>query len=283
VDAEVGAIVSADTQRALDVEIRLLLEAIYQRYQHDFRHYALASLRRRIPRALQHFGADSVSALQGRVLREPAVLRELLAFLTVQVTEMFRDPPFFLALRNEILPRLLTYPTVRIWVAGCSTGEEVYALSVLLREEGVLDRAIVYATDVSPDALATAEAGIYPLDRIARFSASYAAAGGRGSLADHYTAAYGAARFDPTLRQGVVFSDHSLATDQVFAEVQLVTCRNVLIYFDGALQNRAIGLFRDALCDRGYLGLGLGETLRFSDHADAFEPVNASLRLYRKR
>jgi chemotaxis protein methyltransferase CheR len=275
--------VSAGPQSALDVEIRLLLEGIYQRYQHDFRHYAMGSLRRRLPRALEHFGLDTLSALQGRVLRDPAVLRELLPFLTVQVTDMFRDPPFFLALRNEILPRLRTYPTVRIWVAGCSTGEEVHALAILLREEGLLDRAIVYATDVSPDALATAEAGIYPLERVAGFSASYVAAGGRGSLADHYTAAYGAARFDAALRKNVVFSDHSLATDQVFAEVQLVTCRNVLIYFDRALQSRAIGLFRDALCERGYLGLGLGETLRFTDHADAFEAVDASLRLYRKR
>ncbi len=267
----------------LEIEIRLLLEAIYQRYQHDFRHYALASLRRRLPKALEHFSVDSVSALQGRILRDGAAFRELLAFLTVQVSDMFRDPPFFRALREEVLPRLRTYPTVRVWVAGCSTGEEVYALAILLREEGLLDRSIVYASDVSPDALDSAARGIYELDRIAQFSANYAAAGGRGSLSDYYTAAYGAARFDPTLRENVAFTDHSLATDQVFAEVQLVTCRNVLIYFDAALQNRAVGLFRDALCHRGFLGLGLGETLRFTDHGDAFEALNAPLRLYRKR
>lgn len=267
----------------LDIEIRLLLEAIYLRYQHDFRHYALASLRRRVPKALERLGLDSVSALQGRILRDPAAFRELLPFLTVQVSEMFRDPAFFLAVREEVVPRLRTYPTVRVWVAGCSTGEEVYALAILLREEGLLERSIVYASDVSPEALERAERGIYELDRVAQFSASYAAAGGRGSLSDYYTAAYGAARFDPSLRANVVFTDHSLATDHVFAEVQLVTCRNVLIYFDAALQSRAIGLFRDALCHKGFLGLGLGETLRFTDHADAFEPVNASLRLYRKR
>jgi chemotaxis protein methyltransferase CheR len=267
----------------LDIEIRLLLEAIYARYQHDFRHYALGSLRRRIPRALQHLGLESVSALQGRVLRDGAAFRELLSFLTVQVSDMFRDPPFFRALREEVLPRLRTYPTPRIWVAGCSSGEELYALAILLREEGLHERAIVYATDVSPDALERAEKGIYELDRVAAFSANYAAAGGRRSLSEYYTEAYGAVRLDPALRANVVFTDHSLATDQVFAEVQLVTCRNVLIYFDPALQNRAIGLFRDALCHKGFLGLGLGETLRFSAHADAFEPVNAHLRLYRRR
>ncbi len=267
----------------LDLEIRLLLEAIYAKYQYDFRHYALASLRRRLPKAVERLGADSVSTLQGRILRDGAAFRELLPFLTVQVSEMFRDPPFFLALREEVLPWLRTYPTVRVWVAGCSSGEEVYALAILLREEGLLDRTILYASDVSPEALERAERGIYELERVAQFSASYAAAGGRGSLSDYYTAAYGAARFDPALRANVVFTDHSLATDHVFAEVQLVTCRNVLIYFDAALQNRAVGLFRDALCHRGVLGLGLGETLRFTDHADAFEPLNAPLRLYRRR
>jgi chemotaxis protein methyltransferase CheR len=271
------------TASELDIEIRLLLEAIYQRYQHDFRHYALASLRRRVPKALEHFGVESVSALQGRILRDAAAFRELLAFLTVQVSDMFRDPPFFRALRDEVLPRLRTYPTVRVWVAGCSTGEELYALAILLREEGLLERTILYASDVSPHALESAERGIYDLERIAQFSANYAAAGGRGSLSDYYTAAYGAARLDPTLRENVAFTDHSLATDQVFAEVQLVTCRNVLIYFDAALQNRAVGLFRDALCHRGFLGLGMGETLRFTDHADAFEAVDGPLRLYRKR
>ncbi len=164
----------------LDIEIHLLLEGIYRRYQHDFRHYALASLRRRLPKAVAHFGVESLSALQGLVLRDRAAFRELLPFLTVQVSEMFRDPPFFRALRDEVLPRLRTYPTVRVWVAGCSTGEEVYALAILLREEGLLDRSIVYASDVSPDALERAERGIYELERVAQCGANYAAAGGRG-------------------------------------------------------------------------------------------------------
>jgi chemotaxis protein methyltransferase CheR len=267
----------------LDLELRLLLEAIYLRYHHDFRHYALASVRRRVGQALQKLGFASAGELQGAVLRDPAVFEALFPFLTVHVSEMFRDPPFFRALRDDVAPLLRTYPSLKVWVAGCSTGEEVYALAIVLAEEGLLNRALVYASDISPQALQRAEAGIYELDRIAGFSASYLAAGGKGSLSDHYTAAYGAAAFDRALRKNVVFTDHSLATDQVFAEVQLVTCRNVLIYFDHDLQDRALGLFRDALCHRGFLGLGSRETLKFSRHADAFMPFSPEVRIYRKR
>ncbi len=274
---------STPSQGTLDVEIRLLLEAVYHRYQHDFRHYALASLRRRVPRAVTHFGVGTVSELQARVLHDPGAFRELMPFLTVQVSEMFRDPPFFRSLRERVVPWLGTFPSVKVWVAGCSAGEEAYALAILLREEGLLDRTLIYATDVDAEALRRAELGIYELDRLAAWSAAYTAAGGRGSLADHYTAAYQAARLDPSLRAHMVFTDHSLATDQVFAEVQLVTCRNVLIYFDAELQERAVGLFREALAHKGFLGLGMGETLRFSAHAGAFEAVDPKVRLYRRR
>jgi chemotaxis protein methyltransferase CheR len=267
----------------LELELRLLLEAIYLRYHHDFRHYALASVRRRVGQALQKLGYASTGELQAAVLRDPGVFQALFPLLTVHVSEMFRDPPFFRALRDEVAPLLWTYPSLKVWVAGCSTGEEVYALAIVLAEEGLLDRTLVYASDISPQALQRAEAGIYELDRIAGFSASYLAAGGKGSLSDHYTAAYGAAAFDRSLRKNVVFTDHSLATDQVFAEVQLVTCRNVLIYFDHDLQDRALGLFRDALCHRGFLGLGSRETLKFSRHADAFTPFSPEVRLYRRR
>ncbi len=263
------------------IERKLLLEAIYLKYQHDFRHYAGASLRRRLAQALQRFGLATLSQLQDRVLRDPAVFAELLPILTVHVSEMFRDPPFFRAVREQVVPVLATYPSLKIWIAGCSQGEEVYALAILLREEGLLDRALLYASDISPQALAKAEAGIYDVDRIPQFTANYLAAGGRGSLGDHYTAAYGAVAFDRSLRKHIVFVDHSLATDQVFAEVQLVTCRNVLIYFDRELQDRAVRLFRDALCHRGFLGLGSKETLRFSEHADAFVPFAPDVRIYR--
>jgi chemotaxis protein methyltransferase CheR len=282
VDAEV--IGRMDTAPAeFEIELRLLLEGIYLRYQHDFRQYATASLRRRLAAALERFGVPTLSALQERILRDPALFRELLPYLTVQVSEMFRDPPFFRALRERVVPWLRTFPSVKVWVAGCAHGEEVYALAILLREEGLLERTIVYATDISPQALERAEKGIYDLDRIPAFSASYLAAGGRASLSDYYTAAYGAAAMDRSLRANVVFSDHSLATDQVFAEVQLVTCRNVLIYFDAALQERAVRLFRDALGHKGFLGLGAGETLRFSACAGDFEVVDPALRIYRRR
>jgi chemotaxis protein methyltransferase CheR len=266
-----------------DIELRLLLEAIYLRYHHDFRQYATASLRRRLAKALEALGLGTLSALQERVLRDPALFQRLLTFLTVQVSEMFRDPPFFSAFRDEVVPLLRTYPSLKIWVAGCAEGEEVYALAIALREEGLLERTLIYASDISAQALQRAEAGIYALDRIALFSENYVAAGGHASLSDYYTAAYGAAVFDRSLRRSVVFTDHSLATDQVFAEVQVVTCRNVLIYFDKVLQDRAVGLFRDALCHKGFLGLGAGETLRFSEHVDAFEPVVREARIYRKR
>lgn len=270
-------------QGALDAEIRLLLEDIYHRYQHDFRHYALASLRRRVPKAVERLGLTTVSDLHARVLQDPVAFRELMPFLTVQVSEMFRDPPFFRVLRERVVPWLGTFPSVKVWVAGCSTGEEAYGLAIVLREEGLLDRTLIYATDVEPEALRRAELGIYDAGRLAGWSAAYAAAGGRGSLSDHYTAAYDAARFDPALRAHMVFTDHSLATDQVFAEVQLVTCRNVLIYFDAELQDRAVGLFREALAHKGFLGLGMGETLRFGAHAAAFEAVDPSVRLYRRQ
>jgi len=266
-----------------DIEVRLLLEAVHLKYQYDFRHYAMASLRRRLKQAQERLGFRSLSELQGRVLREPALFRELLPYLTVQVSEMFRDPSFFRALRERVAPRLATYPSLRVWVAGCGGGEEVYSLAILLREEGLLARTILYATDISPQALEKAEAGIYELDRLPLYTESYRAAGGKGSLSDYYTAAYGAAAFDKTLRKGVVFSDHSLATDQVFAEVQLVMCRNVLIYFDAELQDRAVGLFHEALTHRGFLGLGAKETLRFTRWAARFDEVSGKDRLYQKR
>jgi chemotaxis protein methyltransferase CheR len=270
-------------ERLFDLEMRLLLEAIYLRWHQDFRSYARSSLKRRLGQALAHFQLRTLSALQERILRDPAAFTELFAFLTIGVSEMFRDPPFFRALREKVLPLLATWPSLKIWVAGCSTGEEVYSLQILLREEGLERRALVYATDIDPQALARAEEGIFAIDRVAGFSAAYLASGGRGSLSDYYAAGSDSVIFDRTLRRNVVFSDHSLATDGVFADVQLVTCRNVLIYFDQDLQERAIGLFRDSLESGGFLGLGAKETLRFSRHASAFSELAPQERIYRKR
>ena len=266
-----------------DIELPLLLEAIHLKYGYDFRRYATSSLKRRFEQALEHFGCRSLSALQERVLREPEVMGGLLAHLTVQVSEMFRDPSFYRSMREKVVPYLRTYPSLKVWIPGCATGEEVYSLAILLREEGLLDRTLIYATDISPEALRKAEAGIYELARMADFSKAYRDAGGPASLSDYYTAGYNAAVFDKTLRQGVLFSDHSLATDSVFAEVQLVTCRNVLIYFDRVLQDRAVALFRDSLCRKGFLGLGSRETLAFSSQAAEFAEFVREERIYQRR
>lgn len=270
-------------KKTFDIEQHLLVEAIYQRYHYDFRGYAQASLKRRLQTALTRFHCRSVSQLQHLVLHDPEVFPAMLEYLTVQVSEMFRDPTYFRALRETVVPVLRTYPSLKIWVAGCSTGEEVYSLAILLREEGLLERTLIYATDINANALQKAEAGIYAIERVPAFTENHARSGGRTSLSEHYTAAYGRVVLDKSLRKHIVFSDHSLATDSVFAEVQLVSCRNVLIYFDRELQDRALGLFRDALCRKGFLGLGSKESLRFSSHAGEFEELVPQDRLYQKK
>ncbi|RYF16649.1 MAG: protein-glutamate O-methyltransferase CheR [Comamonadaceae bacterium] len=271
------------TQSLGDIEIRLLVEAIFLRYGQDFRDYAQASLKRRVLQAQQRMGAASISALQERVLHDPDGFAELLQYLTVPVSEMFRDPPYFLALRRHVVPVLRTYPSIKVWVAGCSTGEEPYSLAILLKEEGLLARTILYATDINHASLEKARRGIFALDHMQAFTRNYQRAGGTRSFSDYYTAAYGGALFDRALRESITFADHSLATDAVFSETQLVSCRNVLIYFNRKLQDRALGLFHDSLSHRGFLGLGTKETLDFSAYADSFEPVSRPERIYRKR
>lgn len=264
------------------IELRLLVEAIFQRYHYDFRGYSVASLKRRLLQARTSFNCDSFSALQERVLHDPVMLPKLLGYLTVQVSEMFRDPSFFKTLREEVVPHLRTYPSLKVWIAGCSAGEELYSLAILFREEGLEARTIFYATDINPEALRKAEAGVYALDRLPQFTANHRESGGKSSLSDYYTAAYGNAMFDKSLRRHAVFSDHSLASDAVFAEVQLVCCRNVLIYFDRTLQDRAIGLFKDSLVRKGFLGLGAKESLHFSTHGKAFTEFARNERIYQK-
>ena len=266
-----------------DIELHLLVDAIYLKYHYDFRRYATASLKRRLTAALARFNCETFSGLQSRVLHEPAIFPALLDFLTVPVSEMFRDPAYFRSLRATVVPLLRTYPSLRIWVAGCSTGEEVYSLAILLREEGLLSRSLIYATDINPHVLQKAGAGVYEVERIAGFTQAHRQSGGNSSLSDYYTAAYGRAVFDKSLKEHIVFSDHSLATDSVFAEVQLVSCRNVLIYFNRDLQDRAVGLFRDALCRKGFLGIGSKESLRFSAHHASFSEVVPEDRIYQKR
>lgn len=270
------------TETTDDIEQALLLEALHRRYHYDFRGYAPSSIRRRLAHAQERLGCRTLSALQDRLLHDPAVLPELIGYLTIQVSEMFRDPGYYRALREKVVPHLRTYPSLKVWVAGCANGEELYSLAILFREEGLEERTLFYATDIAPAARDKAEAGIYELERIAQFTENHRASGGRSSLSDYYTAAYGAAVFDKTLRERTVFSEHSLASDEVFSEIHLVSCRNVLIYFDRHLQDRAIRLFGDALVHGGFLGLGSTETLRFSAHADGFVPFCDDQRIWRR-
>lgn len=266
-----------------EIELGLLVDAIYRMYHYDFRDYAPASLRRRIKVAMQRFECATLSQLQDRVIHEPDVFPALLDYLTVQVSEMFRDPAYFRAIREQVVPLLRTYPSLKLWVAGCSSGEEAYSLAILLREEGLLAKSLIYATDINPRTLNDAAAGVFDAGRIAGFTTNHHKSGARSSLSDYYTAAYGRAVFDKSLKDHIVFSDHSLATDSVFAEVQMVSCRNVLIYFDRTLQDRALSLFRDSLCRQGFLGVGTKESIRFSAHAADFVEFLRDERIYQRK
>ncbi len=269
-----------------DLEVRLLLEAIYDRYHYDFRSYAMASLKRRLSQACDALGVATLSGLQEKALHEPESFSMLLQYLTVQVSDLFRDPEFFLALRQQVAPLLATYPSIKIWCAGCSTGEEAYSLAILLHEEGLLDRSIIYATDINAQSLRTAASGVFSVSRMRGFTENHRRSGGRGSLSDYYHSTpttRDSAILDSALRRKITFSDHSLATDNVFSEVHLITCRNVLIYFDHALQNRALGLFSDSLVRGGFLGLGSKESLRFTDAADLYSEVSIPQRIYRRK
>lgn len=265
-----------------EIELDLLIEAIWRQYHYDFRGYSRGSLHRRMERARQRFECESLSHLQHLVVRNPGVFAELMGFLTIQVSEMFRDPAYFRSLRETVVPHLRTWPSLKVWIAGCANGEEFYSLAILFREEGLEDRTIFYCTDISPAALEKAQAGVYDLERIQQFSENHRLAGGKTSLSDYYTAAYGAAVFDKSLRSQAVFAEHNLASDQVFSEVQLISSRNVLIYFDRDLQDRALGLFGESLVRRGFLGLGAKESLRFSSHAQAFDDFEEREKIYRR-
>jgi chemotaxis protein methyltransferase CheR len=270
-------------EKTENLEIKLLLEAIFQKYHYDFRAYSPASIKRRLRQAQERFGCSSISILQDKVLHNPDVLPSLLELLTVQVSELFRDPLYFKVIRDQVIPHLRTYPSLKVWIAGCSSGEELYSFVILFREEGLEEKTIFYATDINPHALERAQAGVYGLDRIKLFTENHQKSGGKSSLSNYYTAAYGRAVFDRSLRERVVFSDHSLVTDEVFAEVQFTSCRNVLIYFDRELQDRAIGLFTEALSRKGFLGLGAKESLNFSAHAEAYTTFSRDEKIYQKR
>ena len=266
-----------------DAQLQSLMDAIYQRYSYDFRDYSAPSQRRRLNHALDRLHCASVDELRQRVLKDAGAFGQLLQMLTVPVTQMFRDPEFFLALREQVVPVLRTYPSPKIWVAGCCTGEEALSLAIILHEEGMLERSLIYATDINPLVLDKARLGVYPLLNMEQYGANYTAAGGLGSLEEYYTVEHATARFDARLLDRINFADHSLATDSVFAETQLVCCRNVLIYFNKTLQDRALGLFHESLCHRGFLGLGSKESTNFSAFASEFEQQPGPEKLYRKR
>lgn len=265
-----------------DFEVRLLLEAIYEKYSYDFRGYSFSSMRRRIMSALAQFEINSVSRLQEKIIHEASFFSELLQYLTIPTSELFRDPKFFQTVRNEVVPILATYPSLKIWIAGCSTGEEIYSFAILLEEASLLDRTTIYATDINPVSLMKAERGIFPIDKFDEYNRNYIASEGTKQLSDYITTDSNAAIFRRKLKENVVFADHSLATDNVFSEMQLVSCRNVLIYFDKELQSRALGLFTDSLSRRGFLGLGSKETLKFSNFEKLYRPISTDEKIYRK-
>ena len=264
------------------LETRLLLQAIYERYGYDYRNYAPGSLRRRVHKCMEEEHLGGISQLQERVLRDPDCMTRLLLNLSINVSDMFRDPEFYAALRTKVLPLLRTYPFVRIWLAGCSTGEEVYSIAILLQEEGLYKKSRIFATDMNEVVLQKAKEGIFPLGRMQQYTKNYLAAGGKGSFSDYYTAKYDNAIFRPDLRKNVVFAQHNLASDQVFNEFNLILCRNVMIYFDKELQGRVYGLFHQSLCMFGFLGLGSKETMRFSPHERCYEELDHKWKLYKR-
>lgn len=265
-----------------EAELDRLLAVIFEVYHYDFRAYARASLRRRVSAAMTRLGATSVPAVTEKIARDARAFAELLPWFTVQLSDLFRDPEYFRYFRSEIVPVLRTYPSRKLWVAGCSTGEEAYSFAIILREEGLLERTLIYATDIYDQSLRIAAAGIYDIDRMRTFSENHRLAGGTTSLSEHYTTSPQGALFDKSLREHIVFADHSLATDAVFAECQVVSCRNVLIYFTVELQNRALELFDDSLVRGGWLGLGPKETVDFSTKRDRFA-LQHPMRWYQRR
>lgn len=264
------------------VEVDLLLEGIYRQYGHDFRSYARSSIRRRIWRRVREDGLPNLTALQERVLHDPDAMNVLLLDLTVGVTAMFRDPKFFVAFRKHAVPLLRTYPFIRIWHAGCSTGEEAYSMAILLQEEGLYDRARIYATDINEVAVQQARTGVVSLERMQEYTQNYLRAGGSGAFCEHYMAGDGGAVLHPSLLENIVFAQHNLVTDGSFSECNVILCRNVLIYFSRPLQQRVHGLFYDSLGMFGLLALGSKESLKFTGHESCYEQLCKPGKIYRK-
>jgi chemotaxis protein methyltransferase CheR len=265
-----------------DVEIELLLEGVYRHYGYDFRNYAISSLRRRLRFLVLSEGVRTISGLKELVLHDPRAMDRLLLGLSINVSAMFRDPDFYRVVRTRVVPILRTYPFVRIWHAGCSTGEEVYSMAIVLQEEGLYERCRVYATDFNEVVLRQAREGIFPLKQMKAYTENYIRAGGARAFSEYYTAQYDNAIFRPALKQNLVFAQHNLAMDGSFNEFHLIMCRNVMIYFNKALQERVLDLFGESLVRRGFLCLGSKETLRGTTREERFEELDAVEKIYRK-
>jgi len=267
----------------INIEIKLLIEAIYLKYGYDFRDYSPAHVRRRVLHRFEQSGLPNISALQHKLLYDDNFVQQILQDLSINVTQMFRDPSFYKALRTDIIPLLKTYPFVKAWHAGCSTGEEVYSMAILLKEENLLQRTQLYATDFNRKVVNIAREGIYPVVQIKEYTQNYQQSGGINSFSDYYSAGYNSVILDPSLRKNIVFADHNLVTDSVFAEVNIIICRNVLIYFNRELQNRVLKLFYDSLVPGGILCLGSRESIKFTAFADHFDEVNRGEKIYVKK
>ena len=273
---------STETRDVEEIEVALLLEAIVRRYGFDFREYAPASLKRRVWRRAHAEGLETISALQSRVLHDPACMQRLLLDLSISVTTMFRDPSFYAAFRAKAVPLLKTYPFSRIWVAGCSTGEEVYSLAIVLEEEGLLERTRLYATDINESVLGRARLGVFSLEKMQEYTQNYMLAGGTRAFSEYYLASYDGAVFDRRLVENAVFAQHNLVSDHGFNEFHAIVCRNVMIYFDRSLQGRVFQLFHDSLIRFGVLALGHKETIRYSGFEDRYEELDGVEKLWKK-
>jgi chemotaxis protein methyltransferase CheR len=276
----VGAAAAVERERE---ELQSLLAKIHERYGFDFRDYAHGSMRRRVSSRLVDEGVTTLPELEAKLLRDPAAMERLLVALTIHVTAMFRDPPFYRALREQVVPLLRTYPFLRIWHAGCSSGEEVYSMAIVLEEEGLYDRCRLYATDINDEVLRRARSGIVPLGAMREYTRNYIEAGGKCAFSDYYTTGYDGARLRPSLLRNVVFAAHNLVTDRSFNEFHCILCRNVVIYFNRTLEMRVFDLLDQSLVRMGVLGLGSKESLNYTPHAEHYERIGNIEHLYRKR
>lgn len=263
-----------------NTELKQLLESIRFVYGYDFTEYAEASVKRRVIAFMSANKISSLNDLGKNLLKNEILFEQFVQDITVNVTEMFRDPAFYKSLRKNVIKRLATYPFIKIWIAGCSTGEEVYSMAILLREEGLLERSVIYATDINQKALQKAKDGISPIDYMKSYTENYLKGGGLNSFSDYYKAKYNSVLWDKTLRDNIVFSVHNLAVDRSFNEFQLILCRNVLIYFNQGLQNKVICLFHESLCPLGFLALGNKESLLFSEQRKNFEEIDRKERIF---